>query len=185
MKKALFFIVLFGVTAAMIFAGGGSDAKAGGGKTELTLWFGSWWEEKSPGIKADFEAAYPQYTLTIENLPIAGYFDNAAVSILAGSSPDILDLDVTQVSSFANRNLLTDITQSVGSKLKAGDFVKASWNSSFYNDKMYGMPSRGSGDGYYYNKTMFDEAGVPYPKAGWDFNDFLEISKKNTVPGQK
>jgi multiple sugar transport system substrate-binding protein len=185
MKKALFFMVLLGLIAAMVFAGGGGDAKAGGGKTELTLWFGNWWEEKSPGIKADFEAAYPQYTLTIENLPIAGYFDNAAVSILAGSSPDILDIDVTQISSFASRNLLTDITQSVGGKLKASDFIKACWDSSFYDGKMYGMPSRGSGGVYYYNKAMFDEAGVPYPKEGWDYNDFLEIARKITVPGQK
>jgi multiple sugar transport system substrate-binding protein len=174
----------------MIFAGGGQGSKSGqapssGGKPGLTLWFGNWWEGKAPGIKADFEAAYPQYTLKIELLPIAGYFDNAAVAILGGTPPDILDIDVTQVSSFASRNLLTDITQPVGGKLKASDFLASAWDSSHFNGKMYGMPSRASGGVYYFNKAMFDEAGVPYPKDGWSYADFLAAARKITVPGQK
>jgi multiple sugar transport system substrate-binding protein len=190
MKKNLFLAFLFVLVCAMFFAGCSRGANresgtTGGSKTELSLWFGNWWEEKSPGIKTDFEAAYPQYTLKIENLPIAGYFDNAAVAILAGSPPDILDIDVTQISSFASRNLLTDITQSVGGKLNADDFLSASWSSSHFEEKMYGMPSRASGGVYYYNKTMFDEAGVPYPTDSWNYSDFLAVAQKITVPGQK
>ena len=37
----------------------------------------------------------------------------------------------------------------------------------------------------YYNKTMFDEAGVPYPEAGWTYDDMLEIAKKLTIPGEQ
>jgi multiple sugar transport system substrate-binding protein len=186
MKRTVFCAVLLAAAAGMVFAGGAKDSKSSsGGKTELTIWFGNWWEPKAPGIKADFEAAYPQYSLKIELLPIAGYFDNAAVAILGGTPPDILDIDVTQVSSFASRNLLMDITQPVGSKLKASDFLASAWDSSHYSGKMYGMPSRGTGGVYYYNKTMFDEAGVPYPKDGWTYADFLSVAQKITVPGQK
>lgn len=152
---------------------------------ELTLWLGSWWEPKAADIKKEFEKAFPQYKLKIDCLPINGYFDNAASAIMAGSPPDILDIDVTQVSSFAAKNLFTDITAEVGAKLKAADFMKCAWDASHYKGKMYGMPSRGSGTVFYYNKKMFDDAKVAYPKEGWTYDDMLDMAKKITVPGKQ
>ncbi len=152
---------------------------------ELSVWIGSWWDQKAPDIKKEFEKAYPQYKVKIDCLPINGYFDNAASAIMAGSPPDVLDLDVTQVSTFAAKNLLTDLTADVESKLKGDDFIKGAWQASHYNGKLYGMPSRASGATYYYNKKMFDDAKVPYPKEGWTYDDLLDAAKKITVPGQK
>ncbi|GHT81563.1 hypothetical protein FACS1894130_13310 [Spirochaetia bacterium] len=174
----------------MVFSITGCNKKTGsagqaGGKTELTLWLGSWWEGKAPGIKADFEAAYPQYTLTIDTLPINGYFDNAASAILAGSAPDILDIDVIQVSSFAYKNLIEDITDTVGAKLNRNDFIKVGWDASMYNGRLYGMPNRATGEVIFYNKGMFDAAGVAYPTDAWTYPDLLEKAVKITVPGQQ
>jgi multiple sugar transport system substrate-binding protein len=176
------------VVALASFASGTKEqgaAASASSPVELTLWLGSWWNVKAPLIKAAFEKAYPQYTLKPDLLPINGYFDNAAAAILAGSPPDILDLDITQVATFAAKNLLTDISTDVGGKLNAKDFLKTAWDYSHYKGVMYGMPSRGTGTTFYYNKTMFDEAGVPYPKAGWTLDDMLADAKKITVPGQQ
>jgi multiple sugar transport system substrate-binding protein len=187
MKKIFAIMVLCLTVTSLVVAGGAGDSKspAPGSKTELTLWIGSWWEPSAAAIKQNFEAAFPQYTLNVDCLPINGYFDNAVMAILSGSPPDILDLDVAQISTFASRDLLIDITDSVGNKLKPSDFAKPSWDGSMYNGKLYGMPSRAFGLIYYYNKNMFDEAGVAYPSDNWTVADFLEISKKITVPGKK
>jgi multiple sugar transport system substrate-binding protein len=152
---------------------------------ELSIWMGSWWSEKAPLIAAEFQKLYPQYTLKIDCLPINGYFDNAAAAILAGSPPDILDIDITQVATFAAKNLLTDITADVESKLKAADFIKTCWDYSHFKGKMYGMPNRGTGNVWFYNKNMFDAAGVAYPKEGWTYDDMLAIAKKLSVPGKQ
>lgn len=170
-----------GTTAATTAAG----TTAAGAKTEISVWMGSWWEGKKPEIVAAFEKDFPQYKLKLECLPINGYFDNAAAAILAGSPPDVIDLDVTQISSFAAKNLVTDLTQSVESKLKAADFMGPAWKLSHFNGKMYAMPTRGSGGVYFYNKKMFDDAGVAYPKEGWTYDDLLAMAKKITVAGQK
>ena len=184
MKKLTFFAVLLILASTMIFASG-SQAAASGGKTEITVQVGSWWSEKIAGMKVDFEREYPQYTVRFEALPINGYFDNAAVAILAGTAPDVLDIDVTQISSFAGRNLLKDITQLVGSRVRPQDYLQSAWTSSQYEGKLYGFPSRGSGGVLYYNMTMFDEAGVPYPGDNLTYDEFLAIAMRITVPGEK
>ncbi len=38
----------------------------------------------------------------------------------------------------------------------------------------WGLPNEAAAFGMYYNKTMFDEAGVAYPEPGWTWDDFLE-----------
>jgi len=182
MKKNLLVVVVLVIILGLCFS---SIMVFAAEKIELTLWMGSWWGEKAPLIVKEFEKAYPQYKLNMDCLPINGYFDNAVTAILGGSPPDILDLDITQVSSFAARNLLTDLTPDVESKLKAADFAPAAWNTSHYKGKMYGMPSRGSATIFFYNKEMFDDAGVAYPKEGWTCDDLLVMAKKITVPGQK
>jgi multiple sugar transport system substrate-binding protein len=174
-------LMLFALAACQKKEASGASAE----KTTLTLWIGSWWEPSAALIEADFEKAYPQYDLKIDCLPINGYFDNAATSITAGSPPDILDLDVAQISTFASKNLLTDITGSIGAKLNRADFVSTAWDCSLYNGKLYGMPSRSFGLVYYYNKNMYDAAGVSYPSVNWTIDEFLEKARALTVAGQK
>ncbi len=53
-----------------------------------------------------------------------------------------------------------------------------------FDGAYYGLPYRTSSSIMYYNKTMFDAAGVPYPQEGWTYDDMLEIAKKLTIPGE-
>ncbi len=159
------------------------DQAASGEKTELTLWMGSWWEAVAPTIKEDFEKEHPEYTLTIDCLPINGYFDNAATSILSGDPPDILDIDVTQVSSFGAKGLLTDLTDNLGKDLNKDEFMAPQWKASTYDGKLYGIPSRASGGVYFYNKDMFDKAGVEYPADDWDYDMMLKMAQEITGDG--
>jgi multiple sugar transport system substrate-binding protein len=187
MKRSLgiALILALAFNVAVMATGSGEASAASKGPVELNIWMGSWWSDKAPLITAEFQKLYPNYKLKIDTLPINGYFDNAAAAILAGGGPDILDIDITQVATFASKNLLTDITADVGSKLKAEDFLKVCWEYSQYKGKMYGMPNRGTGGVYYYNKTMFDDVGLAYPKDSWNWDDMLAYAKKITVPGQK
>ncbi len=180
---SMIFVLMVGFAA--LAEGKSEPAASAKSPVELTVWMGSWWSDKAPLIVKEFEKAFPQYKLKPDTLPINGYFDNAAAAILAGSPPDILDIDITQVATFAGKNLLTDITADVEPKLKAADFVKTAWDYSHFKGKMYGMPNRGTGGVYFYNKNMFDAAGVQYPTDAWTWDDALAIAKKITVPGQK
>jgi len=129
---------------------------------EISMWMGSWWEEKIPEIVEWFERDNPGITLTIEALPINGYFDNAVTAILAGNPPDVIDIDATQVSSFAAQGLLLPLDD-VKAKLVIEDIAPGVFSICHYDSKAYAIPNRSSSEVWYYNKKLFDEAGVPYP----------------------
>ncbi|WP_028548570.1 ABC transporter substrate-binding protein [Paenibacillus sp. UNC451MF] len=44
--------------------------------------------------------------------------------------------------------------------------------------KMYGLPVFNNSTNLYYNKSIFDKFGIPYPKDGMTWDDLLELSKK-------
>ncbi|MCR8633039.1 ABC transporter substrate-binding protein [Paenibacillus radicis (ex Xue et al. 2023)] len=154
------------------------------GPVTLTVWMGSWWAEKVPEIVSAYKKDYPNVTLKIETLPINGYLDKAISSELGGNSPDVLDLDITMLPAMAGKDMLETWDNYI-KDLDVNDFHAGAWNGSKINGKMYGLPNRGESSVFFYNKTMFDEAGVSYPTDNWTQEDMLEMAKKITVAGKK
>ena len=48
------------------------------------------------------------------------------------------------------------------------------------DDKLYGLPFRNDYYLLYYNKTLFDQAGVEYPKNDMTWDEYRELAKKMT-----
>ncbi len=113
MKKVFALAVVLAIAASAAAMAEGTKEGAAAAPTELTVWMGSWWNEKAPLIVKEFEKIYPKYALKPDLLPINGYVDNAVAAILAGSPPDVLDIDFTQIAPFVGKSLLTDITADV------------------------------------------------------------------------
>ena len=49
-----------------------------------------------------------------------------------------------------------------------------------WNDAQYLLPKDFSPLAVYYNKKLFDEAGIPYPQDGWTWEQFLDTAQKLT-----
>jgi multiple sugar transport system substrate-binding protein len=126
---------------------------------------------------------HPDITLHIEPLPINGYLDKFTASALGGTPPDVIDLDVSWASTAAAKGLLQPLDDVVKS-LDVADYSQGVWQSSRYNGRQYAIPNRASSYVFFYNKTVFDRAHVPYPTDNWTFNDMLSIARKVTIPGQ-
>ena len=122
--------------------------------------------------------------MNIQPLPINGYLDKFTTTALGGAAPDVVDLDTTWVSTVAAHGLLQPLDDLVA-KLPVADISPAAWKASQFKGVQYAIPNRSGPGVYYYNKTVFDKAGVPYPTDDWTYSDFLEIAKKLTIPGQQ
>jgi multiple sugar transport system substrate-binding protein len=60
---------------------------------------------------------------------------------------------------------------------KFGKSIEETMN---FGDEYYAMPYCNNINMVFFNKKMFDEAGVPYPKDDWTWDDFRAIAKRLT-----
>jgi multiple sugar transport system substrate-binding protein len=151
---------------------------------KITIWVGSWWGPQVAITKQLWSKDHSDIALDIQPLPINGYLDKFTAAALGGSPPDVIDLDTTWVSTVAALGLLQPLTD-VAAKLPVADISPAVWTASQFKGVQYAIPNRSGPGVYYYNKTVFDRAGVPYPTNDWTYDDFLKIVQKLTVPGQQ
>ncbi len=150
----------------------------------VTIWVGSWWAPQVPIAQKLWQADFPGVRLAFEPLPINGYLDKFVAAALGGTPPDVIDLDSTWVSTAAARGLLQSLDDAAA-RIDVADVSPAVWAASRLKGVQYGLPARGGPEIYYYNKTVFDRAGVPYPAAGWTHDDLVRIARALTIKGQQ
>ncbi|MBU9744952.1 sugar ABC transporter substrate-binding protein [Lachnospiraceae bacterium ASD3451] len=157
------------------------NTASAGEKTKITAWMGSWWESEVPRLKAGFEEKYPEYELTIECLPINNYIEAAVTSILGGNAPDALALDGLMVATPVGQNLLQPLDDFMSRYgWEQDQFSPGAMKNGIMNDTVYAVPYRTAPNAMFYNKTLFDKAGLPYPTDNMPLDQFLETAEKLT-----
>ncbi|MDQ2806405.1 MAG: sugar ABC transporter substrate-binding protein, partial [Chloroflexota bacterium] len=68
--------------------------------------------------------------------------------------------------------------------IKAADFYPQALESFSVNGTLQCMPLTIASANIYYNKDMFQKAGVPFPHTGWTWQEFLRAAQAMTKPGQ-
>lgn len=110
----------------------------------------------------------------------AGEMDKVLVSLMAGDNIDIIGRTPLQLEEFNNAGVLEpldELAKADGYDMETvygGQTVK-------FDDKTYAMPAETDIWLTYYNKKIFDDAGVPYPEAeGWTWEKYVETAEKLT-----
>jgi multiple sugar transport system substrate-binding protein len=65
------------------------------------------------------------------------------------------------------------------------DFIPVTWEPLMRNGKTYGIPQDINMLGLFYNKEIFDRAGLKYPDATWTWKDLKEAADKLTEDTDK
>lgn len=177
MKKTL--VVL--LTLVVLVAGLSLVAPA---KTKLDVMF--WWEVDNPALvlmKKEFNEKYQDIELNFINVPSKEFYDKLLTITAAGAAPDVAMLGMDKLATFASKGALTDLSELVKQSYPVNDLFASVKGSLTYKGKWYAMPRDTTSTVMYYNRKIFREHGVPYPKEGWTWNDFLEAAKKTTHKG--
>lgn len=137
--------------------------------------------ELTRSVVRAFEQHYPHIKVEYEPVPDAAYETKLLASLAAGNSYDVFLLDSKLIPSFTNKKILLDLTQ----YLEPLGIDTAQWFPQLTaiargGSALYAFPKGCSPLVIYYNKKLFDEAGIPYPNAEWTWNDYLNIARKLT-----
>lgn len=171
-----------GAAATAAPAEGGA---ASGEATTITWGFWGSPEEKASHEKVAqaFMESHPDIKIEIWHQPWDDYFTKLKTLWASGDSsqiPDVLFLWPTP--SYAATGVLEDLTPYIEkSGYNLDDYWPALLESAKYQDKVYGLPRDIGLEVLYYNKTIFDEAGVEYPNENWTWDDLRAAAEKLTV----
>ncbi|CAG7626714.1 ABC transporter substrate-binding protein [Paenibacillus allorhizosphaerae] len=125
----------------------------------------------------EFKKENPNIDVQIETIPQQQYYDKLRLQLSSGEDIDIIggNMDV-----FLDTGILEPLDDYIKkNKIDVSGFGPL-YDSLKVNDKMYGLPYRKSNWMLYYNKTLFDQAKVPYPKADMTWDEFRDLAKKMT-----
>lgn len=128
-----------------------------------------------------FEKAHPGIQVRLEIIPPADYDRKLDAMLSAGTAADVLMMAADWNGNRAN--FFTDLRPYVQKdKLNLDSILLPGIDRGYTlpNGMWDGMPITGASLVIAYNKSLFDAAGVPYPKEGWTWNDLLEDAKKLT-----
>ena len=145
-----------------------------------------------------FEAAHPGVTVHGERVTASGdeYVQKLLLEQAAGLTPDVIFCG-DNYAAFASQGMLMDLKPWVRrdpSVNLAGYYpklIRAFSSGDKSTDKLYALPRDIAPIGLvYYNKTLFDQAKLPYPDGSWRWDyqphpergdkDFLNIAQKLT-----
>jgi multiple sugar transport system substrate-binding protein len=132
-------------------------------------------------IVADFEAANPSIKVNVEVSDWDSYWDKLKTQLAAGTPPDVFAMDAPLYLDYQSRGVLLNIQPYLD---KNPDMLKDVYPQTLeaYKtpDGYYGLPRDFQTIVLFYNKDMFDKAGVAYPTDQWTWDDLRAAAKQLT-----
>jgi len=185
MKKFLFVVLV--VASLVLAACGGAPAPAAStGPVEISM---AMWGDPAEldvwnQIVADFHKANPNITVKVEVSDWDSYWTKLKTLLSAGTPPDVFAMDAPLYLDYQSRGVLLNLQPYLD---KNPDMLSGVYPQTLeaYKtaDGMYGLPRDFQTIVLFYNKDMFDAAGVAYPTADWTYDDLRTASKSLTKTG--
>jgi multiple sugar transport system substrate-binding protein len=126
-------------------------------------------------IVSAFEAKNPDITVQVEMTPYADYFTKLQTAVAGGTAGDAFEFNYENFVMYASNGALAEL-----SNVDQGPY-KASLLTSFaQGGKQYGLPESFSNVVLFYNKALFDAAGVAAPTSSWTWADEQKAAKALT-----
>ena len=138
-------------------------------------------------IIAAFEKENPGIQVKYTTAPFDTYFTKLQTDIAAGQAPDVFELNYENFVTFAAKGTLRDLGSMMrkDTAMAKDTFYPAAQNAFKYKNTQYGLPMTFSTVVLFYNKDLFDKAGVAYPNKSWTWKEELEAAKKLTDASKK
>lgn len=153
----------------------------------------TWWTGQSDeaqnileGLAAEFEELHPN--VTIEISPGASSTEDLLQKLSAGfagnSYPNISYAFGAWASELESSQRTLDITEQVADPEVGWDEFSEAARATVQptGEAIIGFPALVDNISLFYNKTVFDAAGVEYPTEDWTWDDFRAAAKELTDP---
>lgn len=138
-------------------------------------------QASAEALRTGFAAANPGITIELRPLPAATYIEALNEQLASGSPPDIIAHPAQYAPLLRRDQVLLDLS---AHGVSAGDLSPATLEPWRDGEKLYGLPQDAVPTMMFYNRALFDAAGVAYPQENWDWTAWRETARRLSDPAR-
>lgn len=134
-------------------------------------------------LVAAFEDEHPGVDVDLSHIPDQGdYRQRLAAGFSAGDPPDVMLLNYRRFATFAAQGGLDPLGPYLAESeiIQESEFFTPTIESFRLDGELWCIPQNISSLVVYYNRDLFDAAGVSYPTDDWTRDDFLAAARTLT-----
>ena len=136
-------------------------------------------------IVAAFKQSQPNIDVTIEVTPFDQYWTKLEASATGNSAPDLFWINGPNFIKYAANDILLPLNDRIeADSVDLGNYPEALVSLYTHDDQHYALPKDFDTIGLWYNKELFDAAGVAYPDATWTWDSVRDAAQKLTKADQ-
>ena len=181
------------VAAALLLTGCSSAGSTSSGKVDTSIdpadvkgdvSYAIWDVNQQPAMEkliADFNKTYPNVDVSVELTAYAQYFTKLQTQGSSNTLPDVFWMNGPNFQLFASNGLLAPVAPlEEAGMLDTADYPAAMNDIYTLDDAQYGVPKDFDTIAVFYNKAIFERAGVAEPTSDWTWDDYRSIAKEIT-----
>ncbi len=147
-------------------------------------WRTDWFPGMAQEMLAEFHDTHPNIRVFFTSDP-EDLEGEMLAAFESGAAPDVFAGCCAFFPAWAQKGYTLDLKPYVAADIDQAtiaDWDRAQYQALFTADgRQYALPKYHGGLALYYNKDIFDGAGLSYPDGSWTFADYLDAMKKLTL----
>lgn len=147
-------------------------------KLKMTVWDLStipYWQ----AVVDAYEEANPHVSVELVEISSAEYQDVVNIMLSGGDTADIITVkDIPGYSAMLTRGQIIPLDDYIAADEIDLSIYSGAADELIYEDQIYALPFRSDIWILYYNKDIFDEAGIDYPSNDMTWAEFDEIARQ-------
>ena len=135
-------------------------------------------------IIAAFNKQNPEITVKVATAAYADYFTSLQTQVAGNAAPDTFELNYENFVTYARSGALADLTPfTTSGVIDPKRYYPLALSGFQDGGKQFGLPATFSAVVLFYNKKLFDAAGLSYPTPEWTWKEETEAATKLTANG--
>lgn len=131
-----------------------------------------------------FHAAQDDIRIEVQHAPWGSYFDRIQTQMAGGTAPDVMFLN--NIPSYASRGVLAPLDAWIARDgFDTSTYLEGLITVFSYDGEVFGFARDNDTNVLYFNKDLFDAAGVAYPTAEWRWDDIRAAAQALTVRDER
>ena len=166
--KQVFIALVFSLFIGTALAQTNVTFMAWGSPEELKVW---------QTIADEFNETNPDINVTVDVSDWEAYFNKLQTLFAGGTPPDVFAMDAPLYPDWQSRGVLKNLQPYLDAEPEVLDgFYPVTLQAYETEEGYFGLPRDFQTVVLYYNKDMFDAAGVEYPTDDWTLTDLREAA---------